>query len=74
MSGPNDLTAIYITISMSRLAVEEAHSKCQSQFVRLYNQRQTLRANRVKRLARQAKQKEELRALYSSLGLDHTGE
>lgn len=69
MSDPNDLPAVYMMVSMSMLAVEETCSKCQDQFVRLVNQRQALRARRMKGFARQAKQDEELKALYCSLGL-----
>ena len=72
MSDANDLPTIHMMVSMSRLAVEESSSRCQYQFVRLYNQRQELRARRMKRLARQARQNEELKALYISLGLAPT--
>lgn len=72
MSDPNDLSTIYTMISTSRLTVNENCTKCQCQFVRLYNQRQALRAARTKRSAREAKELEKLKALYSSLGLVYT--
>jgi hypothetical protein len=64
-----NLHTIDLMVSLSKLAVEESHSKCRQQLQCLYNQRQTLLINRKKRLAREASQNEELRALYSSLGL-----
>jgi hypothetical protein len=69
MSTPFDLHTIDLLVSLSHRAAEEIWFNCQDQRLRLYNQRQTLLANRKKRLAREARQNQELRELYSSLGL-----
>jgi len=66
MSASHDLQTVNSLISLSMYAVEETRSRCQAQLPRLYNQRLALNA---KRLAREAKQKDELRELYSSLRL-----
>lgn len=69
MSTSYDLPTVNLLISLSMVAVEENCARCQDQLPRLYNQRQLLLANRTKRLAWEAKQRDELRELYSSLGL-----
>lgn len=74
MSALHDLQTIKSLISLSNRAVLETCARCQDQLPRLYNQRQALVANRTKRLAREAKQNEELRELYRSLGQLKPGE
>ena len=69
MSASHDLCNVHLIVNQSERVVEETRSKCQEQVPRLYNQRQLLLANRHKRLAREAKQRDELRELYRSLGL-----
>ena len=69
MSAADDLYKVHLIVSLSERVFEETYSKCQEQLPRLYNQRQLLLANRQKRLAREARQREELRELYLSLGL-----
>ena len=69
MSASYNLHTVHLIVSMSLGIVEKIRSKCLDQRLRLHNQREGIRANRTKRLERQARQKEELRELYSSLGL-----
>jgi hypothetical protein len=69
MSASYNLHTGHLIVSLSLGVVEEIRSKCQDQRLRLHNQREGMRANRTKRLERQARQKEELRKLSSSLGL-----
>jgi hypothetical protein len=69
MSTSYDLPTITLLVSLSMLAVEETRARCQDQLPRLYNQREVLRANRRRRLEWQAKQRDELRELYTSPGL-----
>ena len=69
MLPPFNLQQVDLIVSLSQRAAEEASSKCQKQLPHLYNQRRTLLANRKKRLAFEARQKDELRKLYRSLGL-----
>lgn len=64
-----DLQTINLLVSLSKRTVEETCLKCEEQLPRLYNQRRALVAKRKKLLARKAKQNEELRELYRSLGL-----
>lgn len=69
MSTSSDLHTVESIVNLSLSFVEEIRSRCQNQQLRLNNQRKNLRANRTKRLVRQAKQENELRELCSSLGL-----
>lgn len=69
MSSAYDLHTVQSIVSLSLRFVEEIRSKCLDQRLRLNNQRMRLCANRTKRLAREAKQEDELRELYTSLGL-----
>ena len=69
MSTSYDLDTVQLLVNLSLRFVDEIRSKCKDQRLRLNNQRNRLQANRTKRLAREAKQKEELRELYISLGL-----
>jgi hypothetical protein len=69
MSVSFDLRTTHAIVSLSERFFEEIRSKCQVQRLHLHNQRQILFANRTKRLAREAIQKDKLRELYSSLGL-----
>jgi hypothetical protein len=74
MSASDDLCNVHLIVSLSERVFEETCSRCQEQLPRLYNQRQLLLANRQKRLAREAKQRDELTKLYRSLGLVQPGE
>lgn len=69
MSDSYDLQTVNLIVDHSQRAAQEASFKCQEQLPRLYNQRQKLLAGREKRLAQEAKQNDELRELYRSLGL-----
>jgi hypothetical protein len=68
MSTSHDLPTVDLLVSLSMLAVEETRARCLDQLPRLHRQRQVLRANRTRRLAWEAKQRDELRELYNSLG------
>ena len=69
MSTSQDLPTIDLLVSLSMLAVEETRVRCRDQLAHLHDQRQVLGANRTRRLAWEAKQRDELRELYNSLGL-----
>ena len=69
MSASYDLHTGQLIVSLSLGIVEEVRSNCMDQRLRLHNQREGIRANRTRRLERQARQKEELRELYSFLEL-----
>jgi hypothetical protein len=69
MSASYNLHTGHLLVSLSLGVVEEIRSKCQDQRLRLNIQREGMRANRTKRLERQARQKEKLSECYSLLGL-----
>ena len=69
MLASYDPQNVNLIVNASKRAHEEACSKCLEQLPRLYNQRQALLANREKRRAFEAKQRDDLRELYTSLGL-----
>ena len=64
-----NLTTIYLMADVSRQAAALASSECNRQLFMLYHQRQTLSANREKRLKRELEQSAELTALYQFLGI-----
>ena len=64
-----DLTETYRIADASRQVAELAFSACQRQSFMLYHQRQTLIANRERRLKRELQQSAEISALCKSLGI-----